>query len=138
MHYPPPPPPPPHGRRVATGIGVSTVVAIVFFSLLGPVLRGCNRKMATDKKELAATLPAVGSEGTLAKAGATARLCPAEKFTFGWPCSDGRASRVDPASRVRVMKTGVHQMEALCRYWVQGGPQTGASGDAPCEWFVAL
>jgi hypothetical protein len=35
----------------------------------------------------------------------------------------------------RIMKTGVFQVQALCRYWVKDGPSAGAGGDAPCAYF---
>jgi hypothetical protein len=35
------------------------------------------------------------------------------------------------------MKAGMNGTDAVCRYWIRSGPRDGASGDAPCEWFVA-
>jgi len=137
-HAPPPPPPPPTGRRVATGVGVGTVVAIILVSLLGPVLRGANRKMASDKRDIAASLPAVGSEGLLVRGDGTAMLCkvPEHAGFWGWPCR-GEGRMIANGSRVRVMKAAVNAMEGVCRYWVKDGPDNGASGDAPCAWFHA-
>ena len=72
----------------------------------------------------------------ISKGGAKTALCPVPKHAgfFGWPC--GSEQKLPAESKVRVMKSGFHQ-GAVCRYWVQSGPLENASGDAPCEWFVA-
>lgn len=106
--------------------------------MLGTCARIANRKTAKEIQAKQATLPVVGSQGTLAGAGTTASLCPVPKnaFFFGWPCHS-QAKTLPPESKVRVMKAGMSGTDALCRYWVQSGPADNASGDAPCEWFVA-
>lgn len=123
---------------MATGVGVGTIVVLIAFSLLGPVLRGANRKMDADKRDIEAALPAVGTEGTLVRGDGVAMLCkvPEHAGFWGWPC--GREGRtIASGSHVRVMKAAVNQMEGVCRYWVKDGPDSGASGDAPCAWFHA-
>lgn len=139
QQYPPPHhyPPPQDPNRFPGKITVGTAVALVAFSVLGVVMRVVSARSRETKAAKQASLPAVSSEGTLAHAPPDAALCRAERFNFGWPCGSGSATRVAPSSHVRVMKAGVERGDALCRYWVQGGPNDNASGDAPCEWFVA-
>lgn len=124
-------PPPPGG--VGKKLGVGTVIAIILFSLFGRTMRVCNETTEHDRKQMEAALPPVGAQGTLHRDGAL-KLCEQEKYGWGWPCGKGRI--VADKSRVKIMKTGVFQMESLCRYWVQGGPDDGAAGDAPCAWFT--
>jgi hypothetical protein len=139
-HGPPPPLPPPPlppPRRGFLQFGVGGAIVVIAISVLGTCARIHNRKLDKDKSAIQADLPKVGAEGTLEKAPARAELCPPGKTMTGWPCSSGKATIVAPSSHVRVMKAEIHQMEGVCRYWVKGGPQDNASGDAPCEWFVA-
>lgn len=142
MHYPPPPgyppqPPQPPPRRGFLQFGVGGAAVLILISVLGTCARIHNRRHDATVEAKQATLPAVTSQGTLAKAGSNASLCPVPKnaFHFGWPCSSEK--KVPPESKVRVMKAGMSGTDALCRYWVQSGPLENASGDAPCEWFVA-
>ena len=143
MHYPPsqppplaPPPPPP--RRGFLGFGVGGALVIVGLSVIGTFARLHNQKHDEERAEKRASLPAVGSQGSLVKAPATASLCPVPKnaFHFGWPCTSDKQA-LPHESKVRVMKAAVQGTDAVCRYWVQSGPANDASGDAPCEWFVA-
>lgn len=135
--YRPPPYPSPPPKRGLLGFGVGGAVVLVALSVLGTCARIYNRKHDAEVKEKRATLPTVGSEGTLAKAPASASLCavPKNAFHFGWPCSKADALPAD--SKVRVMKAGMSGTDAVCRYWVRSGPRENASGDAPCEWFAA-
>ena len=111
---------------------------IILISVGGTFARISQRKRASEIEAKQVALPVVGSQGTLAGAGRSASLCPVPKnaFFFGWPCHSD-AKPLPPESKVRVMKAGMHGTDALCRYWVQSGPADNASGDAPCEWFVA-
>lgn len=135
--YPPPPGAPPPQRRGFLGFGIGGAVVLVALGVLGTFARIQNRKHDAEVKEKKATLPAVGSEGTLAKGPSSAALCavPRNAFNFGWPCP--KTEPVPRDSKVRIMKAGMSGTDAVCRYWVQGGPRDNASGDAPCEWFAA-
>ena len=123
-------------HTLAKAGGVGAGIVIVLMMGLGRGARGCNRQMAQEKKAIEASLPAVGSRGALHRDGPM-KLCPQDKYGWGWPCG-GRGTTVAEGSRVQVMKTGVFQMEGLCRYWVQG-PTSGpdVAGDAPCAWYRA-
>jgi hypothetical protein len=134
MYHPPPQPP---QRKGFLHLGVGGAVVLIALSVVGTCARIHNRRHHLEVEEKQANLPAVGSQGTLAKAGANARLCdvPKNAFHFGWPCSGEKSLPAD--SKVRVMKAGMSGTDAICRYWVQSGPADNASGDAPCEWFVA-
>jgi hypothetical protein len=139
MQVPPPhqyPPPPPGGSRFLQ-FGVGGAAVIILISVLGTCARIHNRRHDATVEAKKATLPAVGSQGTLAKGGPKASLCPAPKnaFFFGWPCYS-EAKPVPAESKVRVMKAGMNGTDAVCRYWVQSGPLDNEAGDAPCEWFV--
>lgn len=141
MHYPPsqhPPPPPPPPRRGFLGFGIGGALVIVGLSVLGTFARLQSRRHDETVAEKKAALPAVGSQGSLVQGPMTTALCPVPKnaFHFGWPCSANKQP-LPRESKVRVMKAGMAGTDALCRYWVQGGPADNASGDAPCEWFVA-
>jgi hypothetical protein len=124
----------PHTLAKVGGVGAGIVLVLMMG--LGRGARGCNRHMAQEKKNIEASLPAVGSRGALHHAGPM-KLCPQSKYSWGWPCGS-RGTAVAEASRVQIMKTGVFQMEGLCRYWVQG-PTSGpdVAGDAPCAWYRA-
>lgn len=133
-HWSHPPPPPPTARRAAIGAG--TIVALVAFTLFGRFAGVMNAKTAEDDKRAAATLPAVGAEGTLARA---TPMCPVPSHAgfFGWPCGKSERRTIAAGSHVRVMKTTVRSGDALCRYWVKSGPDDGASGDGLCDGFHA-
>lgn len=136
--YPQPPPPPPQGGPRFLQFGVGGAVVIVLISALGTCARIANRKHDATMEAKRATLPAVTAEGTLAKGGAGASLCPVPKnaFNFGWPCHSAGKS-LPAESKVRVMKVGMTGTDTVCRYWVKSGPLDDEAGDAPCEWFVA-
>ncbi len=120
------------GKRFAGGGGI--IVALIVVSLLGRGMNVCNRGLDERKKQAATTLPAVGTKGVLHAGGKEMFLCPQEKYGFGWPCRKGTV--VSDRSPVQVMKTEADALESKCRYWVQGGPQDGVAGDAPCDWFT--
>lgn len=134
--YPPYPPPPPEQPPRFLRFGVGGAVVIILISVVGTFARIHNERTAEEIETKKAALPTVGSQGTLK--GSSPALCPVPKIasSFGWPCGSERRTSLAPSSKVRVMKAGMFGRDALCRYWVQGGPQDNASGDAPCEWFA--
>src|SRR5688500_11864453 len=109
MQYPPypPPPPPPPQRKGFLQFGVGGAIVLVALSVLGTCARIYNRRHDATVEAKRAELPAVGSQGTLAKAGTKAKLCdvPKNAFHFGWPCSGEKP--LPPDSKVRVMKAGM-------------------------------
>ena len=135
--YQPPPYQPPPPRRGFLQFGVGGAIVLISMSVLGTLARIHNHKHDADIESKKAQLPAVGSEGTLAKGGTKTALCdvPKNAFHFGWPCHSS-AKTLPADSKVRVMKAGMEAGDAVCRYWVQSGPLDHAAGDAPCEWFL--
>ncbi len=119
---------------VTRGGAISAVILLAVFRIAGRGIHGCESDTKEKKAAMTAALPPVGAKGTLRREGALS-LCPDEKGFWGWPCRNGRV--VAEGSRVQIMKAEVQRMEAVCRYWVQDGADTGASGDAPCAWFKA-
>lgn len=113
------------------GIGGVIVIGIILGA--GPILRGCNKRLDAENARTTATLPAVGATGTL-HSDTPMKLCKDGKYAWGWPCGGGDIP-VAEGARAQIMKAGVFQQRALCRYWVQGGA-TDVGGDAPCAWFV--
>lgn len=120
-----------HALAKIGGIGGVIVIAVLFGS--GPILRGCNKRLDAENARAASTLPAVGATGAL-HSDTPMKLCKDGKYTWGFPCGGG-GTPVHEGARVQIMKAGVFQQRALCRYWVQGGA-TDVAGDAPCAWFV--
>ena len=119
-------------------VGIGTALVLVGFSVLGVVVRIANRHTHDTIAQKQAALPSVGSQGTLAHAPVDARLCAVDPSRGGftrYPCGKS-GTAIAPSSKVRVMKATMNGTDAVCRYWVQGGPNDNASGDAPCEWFV--
>ncbi|MEA2750588.1 MAG: hypothetical protein QOI41_4731 [Myxococcales bacterium] len=122
------------GGRAAKGAGAGTVVIMVLLLGSGRVMHACNRHIDGQKKEIQASLPVPGSKGVLRHDGPM-ELCPQTKFGWGAPCGHGKS--IAQGSHAQVMKAEVFQMEGLCRYWVQDGPDAGAAGDGKCAWFTA-
>jgi hypothetical protein len=121
-----------HG--IAKKSGAIAVVALLL--LFGRAARVCNQQTHASVAQIEASLPAVGAQGELLRADGPLRLCPAGSGAlWGWPCGSGKSRTIAPGSRVQIAKVGVFQVEGLCRYWVQGGPDDRFVGDAPCAWF---
>ena len=112
--------------------GVVGSVALVVLVVLLSALRVVGREGIRKKGEANASLPTVGVQGTLASDSPLA-LCPAGTAYFGWPCREKKI--VAQGSHVQLMKAGLHGTDAVCRYWVQGGPDDRYVGDAPCAWL---
>lgn len=129
--------PPAAGKPIfVKAAGIGTVVVVAGFSIGGNLLRAANHEMAAEKKEMTLALPTPGASGVL-HSGKPITLCAVPKHSgWGWPCRSGGRTVAEGAP-VQLMKAEVSAMEGVCRYWVTGGPDQGAAGDAPCALFVA-
>src|SRR5689334_18775065 len=107
MHHPPPqwqpPPQRPDAPTRFLQIGVPGAIVIILFAVGGTFLRIANEKTAKEIETTKTTLPAVGAEGTLAKAGNAAPLCsvPNAAGLWGYPCHGEKTTDVPPSSHVR-------------------------------------
>ena len=118
------PPPPSTSPWTKWRIGAGLILPIVLIGVrLLPLM------LPHDKKELAATLPTVGVQGTL-EGSAPLGLCTAGTNFWTWPCRTKKS--IEPGTHVQLMKAEVKGSNALCRYWIQGGPDDRFVGDGPC------